>query len=146
MAIIQNNAADNDEEAGLNEEQEALVVLVVDDEEDIRTVLRLTLTVAGYEVREAEDGERALESIHEDVPDLILVDVLMPGMDGFEVCRRVRDDSKTAHIPILMLSGKTDSLSRQEGMRAGATKYLTKPLAPAQLIQHVADALNNAAD
>jgi DNA-binding response OmpR family regulator len=67
-------------------------------------------------------------------------------MDGFEVCRRVRADSETAHIPILMLSAKTDTRSKQEGILAGATKYLTKPQAPAHLIRHVADALNIAAE
>ena len=127
----------------MSEEQE---ILIVDDEDEIRTVLRLTLTRAGYDVREAEDGESALESIQDNLPDLILLDVLMPGMDGFEVCRRIRGGTETAHIPILMLSAKTDTRSRQEGMRAGATKYLTKPIAPDQLIRHVADVLNNAPD
>lgn len=146
MDFAPNNVTESNEESGLNEEQERLAVLVVDDEEEIRTVLRLTLTRAGYDVREAEDGESALESIQDDLPGLILLDVLMPGMDGFEVCRRVRADSEIASIPILMLSAKTDSRSRQEGLLAGATKYLTKPQAPAQLIQHVTDALNIAAE
>ena len=146
MDFARNNVTESNEKSGLNEEQERLVVLVVDDEEEIRTVLRLTLTRAGYDVREAEDGESALESIQDDPPGLILLDVLMPGMDGFEVCRRVRADSETVHIPILMLSAKTDTRSREDGILAGATKYLTKPQAPAQLIRHVTDALNNAAE
>jgi CheY-like chemotaxis protein len=77
-------------------------------------------------------------------PDLILLDVLMPGMDGFEVCRHVRADSETAHIPILILSARTDSQSREEGFRAGATKYLTKPISPPQLLHQIDEALNDA--
>ena len=116
MDILPNSITENVDEAGLSEEQERAAVLVVDDEEEIRNVLRLMLTRAGYEVREAEDGETALDRIQDDAPDLILLDVLMPGMDGFEVCRRVRADSEAAHIPILMLSARTDTRSRQEGI------------------------------
>ena len=146
MESLQNSLVENMQEVGSQEEQEQVVILVVDDEDEIRTVLRLMLTSAGYEVREAEDGESALESVHKDPPDLILLDVLMPRMDGFEVCRRVRADSETAHIPILILSAKTDSRSRQEGMLAGATEYLTKPQSAVQLIRHVADAIQGSGE
>jgi DNA-binding response OmpR family regulator len=135
------------EEENLTDAQQAAsgrqCVLVVDDEEEIREVLRLTLTLAGYDVREAEDGKRALASVEVDPPDLIILDVLMPGMNGFDVCRQVRGDSHSAHIPILMLSARTDARSKAEGLRAGATAYLTKPLAAEQLIRHVADALDS---
>ena len=146
MGFTHNNVTETNEEPASIQEQERFVILVVDDEEEIRTVLRLTLTRTGYDVREAEDGESALESIQDNLPDLILLDVLMPGMDGFEVCRRIRGGTETAHIPILMLSAKTDTRSRQKGILAGATKYLTKPIAPAQLVQHVDDALNIVSD
>lgn len=146
MELSQNNHAENDQEARSQDEQERAVILVVDDEEEIRTIMRLSLTIAGYEVREAEDGKSALKSIHHDPPDLILLDVLMPRMNGFEVCRHVRADSATAHIPILILSARTDSRSREEGMHAGATKYLTKPISPPQLIQHIAEALPGAGE
>ena len=146
MGVTRSTLVNSDREDGLNIEQERVTILVVDDEEDIRAVLGLILTRAGYDVREAEDGESALVSVERDPPGLILLDVLMPGMDGFEVCRRVRTDPETAHIPILMLSAKTDSRSRQEGISAGATAYLTKPQAPAQLLRHVADALASAAE
>lgn len=126
-------------------EQERLSILVVDDEEEIRSVLRLMLTRAGYDVREAEDGESALVAVQGKLPDLILLDVLMPGMDGFEVCRRVRAEAATSRIPILMLSAKTDARSREEGLRAGATAYLTKPFVPAELIRHVEAALDRTA-
>lgn len=136
----------HDEEATISpeEEQRPLSILVVDDEEQMRTVLRLTLTRAGYDVREAEDGETALARLREALPDLILLDVLMPGMDGFEVCRQVRADERTADIPVVILSGKTAARYRQEGIDAGATLYLTKPQMPDQLVRHVADTLNPA--
>lgn len=142
MGLSRNSVGEDDQMGDLNEEQSRPTILVVDDEEDIRNMLRLTLTRAGYDVREAEDGEIALERLQGDLPDLILLDVLMPGMDGFGVCREVRADSRTAPIPILMLSARSDSFSRQEGIRAGATQYLTKPQPIDQLLRHVADALN----
>ncbi len=139
--IKEKNPALGGEEAGSGEDRRRAAILVVDDEDDVRTVLRLMLTHAGYDVREAEDGEIALRRIEQEPPDLILLDVLMPGMDGFEVCRRVRENPQTANIPVIILSARKDSRSRQEGFRAGATKYLTKPLAPDQLIWHVSDTL-----
>ena len=116
-------------------------ILVVDDEEMIRSVLRLTLVHAGYDVTEAENGEDALSKVEEESPDLILLDVMMPGMDGFAVCERLRQRPDTADLPIIMLSARSDSRSRQEGRRVGATKYLTKPLEVNKLLQHVEEAL-----
>jgi DNA-binding response OmpR family regulator len=146
MEVSQNNAVRRGEADELSEEPRRSVILVVDDEEQIRTVLRLILTRAGYEVREAEDGEIGLRRIQNDPPDLILLDVLMPGMDGFTVCRQVRAGSHTAHIPIFMLSAKTDPRSREEGIRAGASSYLTKPINFEQLLQNVAEALDVGAE
>jgi CheY-like chemotaxis protein len=146
MVDSQNNYKENDQVAELRQEQPRPVILVVDDEEEIRSVMRLTLTLAGYEVREAGDGERALESLEKHQPDLILLDVLMPGMDGFEVCRRVRENSEMAQMPVLILSAKTDARSREEGLAAGATKYLTKPISPPQLLQHIAEVLEKTAE
>jgi DNA-binding response OmpR family regulator len=125
----------------VNEPPRRRTILVVDDEEGIRTVLRLALTRAGYEVVEAEDGEVALERIAEEVPDLVMLDVMMPGMGGYAVCQTLREQPQTAALPVIMLSARTDSRSRQAGLSAGATKYLTKPLAADQLLRHVAEAL-----
>jgi len=116
-------------------------LLVVDDEDAIRTVLRLILVRAGYDVTEAESGEGALRKVREEKPDLILLDVMMPGMDGFSVCERLRADPETADLPIIMLSARTDSRSRRESRRVGATKYLTKPLAPDKLLFHIGETL-----
>jgi DNA-binding response OmpR family regulator len=117
-------------------------VLVVDDEPMARTLLRLMLVRAGFEVLEAEDGFDALEKVNQSPPDLIILDVMMPGMDGFAVCESVRGDSRTAALPIIMLSAKTDAESISRGLQVGANKYLTKPVSPEDLTRHVRDALD----
>lgn len=116
-------------------------VLIVDDEPMARTLLRLMLVRAGFHVSEAEDGFDALEKIRKNRPDVILLDVMMPGMDGFAVCEKLRSEAATAELPIIMLSAKTDLDSINKGLRAGATIYLTKPISPEELTQHVKDAL-----
>ena len=116
-------------------------VLVVDDEPMARTLLRLMLVRAGFDVSEAEDGYDALEKI----PDLVILDVMMPGLDGFSVCRAVRESALTAHLPVIMLSAKTDLDSVNRGLRAGANKYLTKPISPDELARQVRSVLAEAA-
>jgi CheY-like chemotaxis protein len=116
-------------------------VLVVDDEPMARTLLRLMLVRAGFNVSEAEDGFDALDKIRKNRPDIVLLDVMMPGMDGFAVCEKLRHDQETAKIPVIMLSAKTDLGSINKGLRVGATVYLTKPISPEDLTQHVRDAL-----
>ena len=116
-------------------------VLVVDDEPMARTLLRLMLVRAGFEVLEAEDGFDALDQIKQRLPDVMILDVMMPGMDGFAVCETLRNDDMTAELPIIMLSAKTDLDSVNRGLRAGATKYLTKPVSPEDLTRNVRDVL-----
>ena len=118
-------------------------VLVVDDEPMARTLLRLMLVRAGLEVTEAEDGFDALKKVKENQPDLIILDMMMPGMDGFTVCERIRKDSDPTELPIIMLSAKTDLASATRGLSVGANKYLTKPISPDDLIQHVSEFLSN---
>jgi DNA-binding response OmpR family regulator len=118
-------------------------VLIVDDEPMARTLLRLMLVRAGFNVSEAEDGFDALNKVKKDPPDIILLDVMMPGMDGFTVCETLRNEEDTAALPIIMLSAKTDLESINRGLRLGATKYLTKPISPEDLTRHVSDALND---
>ncbi len=120
-------------------------VLIVDDEQMARTLLRLMLVRAGLNVYEAEDGFDALEKVKKHQPDIILLDVMMPGMDGFAVCETLRGEENTSSLPIIMLSAKTDLESINKGLRVGATKYLTKPISPDALTQHVFDALNDVA-
>lgn len=116
-------------------------VLIVDDEPMARTLLRLMLVRAGFHVSEAEDGFDALEKVRKNRPDVVLLDVMMPGMDGFTVCEKIRSEGSTSEIPVIMLSAKTDLDSINKGLRAGATVYLTKPISPEELTQHVKDAL-----
>src|SRR5438128_8875031 len=90
-------------------------VLIVDDEEANRLLLRDPLEAHGYEIAEAENGEKALELIGQRGPDVILLDVMMPGMDGFEVCRRLKQDVETAPIPVLMVTALSDRKERMMG-------------------------------
>ncbi|MCP4417989.1 MAG: response regulator [Chloroflexi bacterium] len=116
-------------------------VLIVDDESTARTMLRLMLVRAGFHVSEAEDGFDALDKVRKNPPDIILLDVMMPGMDGFTVCETLRSESITANLPIIMLSAKADLESINKGLRTGATVYLTKPISPEALTRHVKEAL-----
>ena len=115
-------------------------VLVVDDEEQNRMLLRDPLEARGYEVAEAENGSQALEQVSRRAPDVILLDVMMPKMDGFEVCRRVKTDPKTAHIPILIVTALSDRKERLAGIGAGASDFLNKPIDYHDVILRVGNA------
>jgi len=119
------------------------LILIVDDEDMIRSLLRLTLVRAGYNVTEAETGEEGISLVRKQKPDLILLDVMMPGMDGFAVCEQIRQEPDAGDIPILMLSARKDSRSRQKSRRVGATGYLTKPWTTDDLLWHVSEALKD---
>ena len=109
-------------------------VLVVDDSPTIRKILGLTLERAGYAVVAEADGELAMARLQDLVPDLILLDISMPKLDGYEVCKRIKKDSRLAHVPVVMLSGKDGFFDKVKGRMVGATEYLTKPFqAPAVL-------------
>ena len=109
-------------------------VMVVDDSATIRKILGMTLERAGYAVVAEPDGERAVERLAEFVPDLILLDITMPKLDGYEVCKRIKKDPRTAHVPVVMLSGKDGFFDKVKGRMVGANEYLTKPFqAPAVL-------------
>jgi DNA-binding response OmpR family regulator len=117
-------------------------VLIVDDEPMARTLLRLMLVRAGFNVSEAEDGYDALKKVRQSQPDIVLLDVMMPGMDGFTVCETLRNEKDTASLPVIMLSAKTDLDSINKGLRVGATKYLTKPISPEELTRQVREVLD----
>ena len=117
-------------------------ILVVDDEPDTRALLRLTLELSGYQVLEAVDGIDMLEKVEEQLPDLILLDVMMPRMDGIEACKRMRRNPKTADLPIVILSAKTSVEAIREGLDAGATRYLTKPIARDNLLETIREVLD----
>lgn len=116
-------------------------VLVVDDEEPNRLLLRDPLEAYGYEVTETASGTEALLSIAERLPDLVLLDVMMPGMDGFQVCRRLKKDPRTAHVPILMVTALSERKERLMGIEAGANDFLNKPVDIQDLTLRVANAV-----
>jgi len=112
-------------------------VLVVDDNEDSVKILVKTLQSAGYSVQLARDGIEAIVMIRNEDPDLVLLDIMMPRMDGFEVCQAVKSNSKTKHIPIVIITGKTDTDSKYRALKLGASDYVTKPIRPFETVQKV---------
>jgi class 3 adenylate cyclase len=116
-------------------------VLVVDDEEQNRSLLRDPLEARGYEIAEAENGLQALQKVAGRPPDVILLDLMMPKMDGFEVCRRLKNDLKTAHIPILIVTALSERKERLMGIEAGANDFLNKPIDIQDLILRVGNAV-----
>lgn len=109
-------------------------ILVVDDEERMVRFIRLNLEHDGFRVKEAFDGRQALEELRTEAPDLILLDVMMPGLDGFEVLQMIREVSK---IPVLMLTAKGEEDDRVRGLELGADDYITKPFSPRELVSRV---------
>jgi twitching motility two-component system response regulator PilG len=120
-------------------------VMIVDDSPTIRKILGLTLERAGYKVVPEPDGESALERLTKVVPDVILLDIAMPKVDGYEVCKRIKKDTRVAHVPVVMLSGKDALFDKVKGRMAGATEYLTKPFQTPAVLAAVAQACQPAA-
>ncbi len=112
-------------------------ILVVDDQENIARILRMMLENQGYETEWAADGAEALRLAKSVDPDLILLDVMLPKIDGFKVCRLLKFDKKYSRIPIVLLTAKSSPLDKQAGREAGADYYLEKPFQPLHLIQVV---------
>lgn len=112
-------------------------MLVVDDDPQVLGLLRLNFEMEGYEVSCANDGTEALEAVSREVPDLVVCDVMMPGIDGLEVVRRLRADPATAHLPVVVLSAKAMRSDLRAGIEAGADEYVTKPFDPVELIDVV---------
>lgn len=109
-------------------------LLIADDEPHIVKVLEIRLKKAGYDVRTANDGEQTLERIKEDKPDLVVLDVMMPPPNGFQLCRMLKDDAKYKDIPIILLTAKTSESDQFWGMESGASAYMTKPYSPEDLL------------
>jgi two-component system response regulator RpaA len=118
-------------------------ILIVDDEPMTRNLLRLMLERAGFEISEAEDGLKALLMVAEQSPDVLLLDVMMPNMDGLTVCEKLRAQAETAVLPIILLSARISPEAAQEGMEAGATRYLGKPISRQELINTIHEVLQN---
>jgi len=118
-------------------------VLAVDDEAHIRRLVQLNLQRAGYRVTTAVDGVEALGIIPQDRPDLVVLDVMMPHMDGFEMLKRLKEDASTANIPVIMLTARSQDEDIHEGHRSGAEIYLTKPFSPTGLLEAVQEVFKN---
>jgi phosphate regulon transcriptional regulator PhoB len=112
-------------------------ILVVEDEQDIRQLVRFHLEQEGYAVREAESGEAALAQAAADRPALVVLDLMLPGTDGLEVCRRLRAAEATQNVPIIMLTARAAEVDRVLGLELGADDYVTKPFSPRELVARV---------
>ncbi len=113
-------------------------IIIAEDERDIRELIFFTLEYEGYDVIMTANGEDALEMVYKERPDLVLLDVRMPRMDGYEVCRRIINDVTIQHIPVAFISAKGQQSEIDEGIRAGALDYLIKPFSRDQLLGMVA--------
>ncbi|HSF40694.1 MAG TPA: response regulator [Thermoanaerobaculia bacterium] len=116
-------------------------VLIVDDEPNIVLSLEFLLRQQGYEVSVARDGNAALAAAEERRPDLIVLDVMLPGLDGFEVCRRLRESAELAGLKILLLTARGRDVERVRGLEEGADAYVTKPFSTRDLMKTVAELL-----
>lgn len=112
-------------------------ILAVDDDKGMRFLLRATLERKGFQVVEAPDGKAAVEQVFASPPDLILMDVMMPRMDGFTACQIIRSAESSAHIPVILLSALSSVQHKKKGLESGANLYLTKPVLPSVLLETV---------
>jgi len=125
--------------------QETQKILIVDDEQDIAELLSYNLSKEGFDVTTALDGESALKQIKRKIFDLIILDLMLPGIQGMELCRMLRNDPKTKSLPIIILTAKTDEIDRILGLELGADDYITKPFSPRELIARMKAVLRRSA-
>ena len=119
-------------------------ILVVDDEIYIVHILDFSLGMEGYEVVTALDGEQALERVASERPDLIVLDIMMPKLDGYEVCRAVKSNPATKNVPVILLSAKGRNVDQKIGFEVGADDYITKPFSPRKLVERINSILGQA--
>lgn len=119
-------------------------LLIVDDERDVTDLLVYHLQRAGYKTLTAHDGAVALQKARDHLPALVVLDLMLPGVEGTEVCKRLKADPKTAHIPILMLTAKAEEVDRVLGLELGADDYVTKPFSPREVVLRVKSILRRA--
>ena len=116
-------------------------ILIIEDQEDNRRIMRDLLSASGYELIEATDGEQGLELAEKEVPDLILMDIQLPGLDGYEVTRRIKSKFDLGHIPIIAVTSYALSGDDQKAYAAGCDGYVTKPFSPRQLLAKIREFL-----
>ncbi|SDE23892.1 response regulator [Sporomusa acidovorans] len=112
-------------------------ILIVDDEANIRELLKFNLEKSGYKVIEADEGQTAISKVKTEKPELIVLDLMLPGIDGLEVCRLVKNSRETAAIPIIMLTAKSEEIDKVIGLELGADDYMTKPFSPRELLARI---------
>jgi two-component system, OmpR family, response regulator MtrA len=117
------------------------LVLIADDDEDILSLVKAVLERSGHEVVAASDGAEALASVRARKPDLVVLDIAMPEVDGLEVLRRLRADPTTSELPVVLLSARAQEADVERGFAIGASAYLKKPFSPRELSEHVAELL-----
>jgi two-component system, OmpR family, alkaline phosphatase synthesis response regulator PhoP len=120
-------------------------ILLVEDEPDIRELVRYNLEQEGFRIVEAADAERALAIVRQEKPALLMLDLMLPGMDGLRLCRMLRERSDTADIPIVMLTARAAEIDRVLGLEMGADDYITKPFSPRELVARVRAVLRRTA-
>ncbi|HTH20365.1 MAG TPA: response regulator, partial [Candidatus Udaeobacter sp.] len=108
-------------------------ILIIEDESDVADLLEMSLRKAGFKTTATADGATGLQKAHENRPDFIILDLMLPKMSGLEVCRILKGDAATSHIPILMLTAKAEEVDRIVGLEFGADDYVTKPFSPREV-------------
>ncbi len=119
-------------------------ILIVEDEESLLKLESILLSSKGYQVYGATNGRTALEELKRIMPDLVLLDIMLPELDGFEVCRQIREDPATSHIPVVMLSARKNRLDVERGSQVGADAYVTKPFKSAKVMEIIESLLHPA--
>jgi DNA-binding response OmpR family regulator len=117
--------------------QRKRTILIVDDEEDVLDLLQLVFETSGFLVKRASTGKSAVSSAYEEPPDVVLLDVMMPEMDGWQVLRTLKGDERTRRIPVVMLSARAERRDKMIGLQEGAEGYIAKPFSPAEVVREV---------
>ena len=120
-------------------------ILIVEDDRAIREMLNFVLSQNNFKITEAQDAESAQRSIHDSVPDLVLLDWMLPGLSGIDFAKRLRGSSLTEELPIIMITAKGDELDKVRGLDVGADDYITKPFSPRELIARIRAVLRRGA-
>jgi DNA-binding response OmpR family regulator len=117
--------------------QRKRTILIVDDEEDVLDLLQLVFETSGFAVRRAATGKSAVSIAYEEPPDVVLLDVMMPEMDGWQVLRTLKGDERTRNVPVVMLSARAERRDKMIGLQEGAEGYIAKPFSPAEVVREV---------
>ncbi|WP_420549097.1 response regulator transcription factor [Curvivirga sp.] len=118
-------------------------VLIVEDDDSIVEALNFLMETAGFDVRIAREGPKAIELVKEAIPDVMILDVMLPGCDGFEVARNIRSHQASEHIPILMLTAKNRPIDQEKAHEIGVTAFMTKPFSTREVVDKVKEMLNS---